>query len=108
MRLGGAVARVFLSLTILGCRGAACCALVALRYVGCMGTVCCVLRGPSSVLYGGSNPGGLLNAVSKKPLFTPFNYVEFGVNEFGRTYGAFDFSGPVPVGFSPVTSEPPV
>lgn len=60
-----------------------------------------VLRGPSSVLYGGSNPGGLLNAVSKKPLFTPYNYVEFGVNEFGRTYGAFDFSGPVPMGSSP-------
>jgi iron complex outermembrane receptor protein len=54
-----------------------------------------VLRGPSAVLYGGGNPGGLINAISKKPLFTPYNYVEFGVNNFGRTYGAFDFSGPV-------------
>ncbi len=60
-----------------------------------------VLRGPSSVLYGGSNPGGMLNAISKKPLFTPFNHVEAGVNEFGRAYGAFDFSGPVKVGSSP-------
>lgn len=60
-----------------------------------------VLRGPSSVLYGGANPGGLLNAISKKPLFTPLNYVESGVNEYGRAYGAFDFSGPVAMGPSP-------
>ena len=60
-----------------------------------------VLRGPSSVLYGGANPGGLLNAVTKKPLFAPFKYVEFGVNEFGRAYGAFDVGGPVVVGSSP-------
>ena len=54
-----------------------------------------VLRGPSSVLYGGSNPGGLLNGVSKRPPNDPFRYVEFGVNNFGRAYGAFDFGGPV-------------
>lgn len=53
-----------------------------------------VLRGPSSVLYGGSNPGGLINAVSKKPLAEPFRYVEFGVNNFGNAYGAFDVGGP--------------
>lgn len=54
-----------------------------------------VLRGPSAVLYGGGNPGGLINAISKKPLSTPYNYVETGLDNFGRAYGAFDFSGPV-------------
>lgn len=53
-----------------------------------------VLRGPSSVLYGGSNPGGLVNAVSKKPTGQPFGFVEYGVNEYGNMYGAFDFEGP--------------
>jgi iron complex outermembrane recepter protein len=56
-----------------------------------------VLRGPSSVLYGGSNPGGLINAISKKPTAEPLRYVEFGVNSFGQAYGAFDLSGPVVV-----------
>ena len=56
-----------------------------------------VLRGPSSVLYGGSNPGGLLNAVSKRPTGQPFGYVEYGVNNFGNQYGAFDFEGPTAV-----------
>lgn len=53
-----------------------------------------ILRGPSSVLYGGSNPGGILNAISKKPTGLPLNYIEYGVNEYGNMYGAFDFEGP--------------
>ena len=57
-----------------------------------------VLRGPSSVLYGGTNPGGLINAISKKPTMTPQGNVEFGINNFGNAYGAFDVSGPIAVG----------
>lgn len=53
------------------------------------------LRGPSSVLYGGSNPGGLINAVTKRPTATPFGEVTTGINEFGNRYGAFDVGGPV-------------
>jgi iron complex outermembrane receptor protein len=30
-----------------------------------------ILRGPASVLYGKSSPGGLLNMVSKRPTTTP-------------------------------------
>jgi iron complex outermembrane receptor protein len=52
-----------------------------------------VLRGPSSVLYGGTNPGGLINAISKRPVFTPFGHLEFGVNNYGNRYGAFDVGG---------------
>ncbi|MGO4386098.1 TonB-dependent siderophore receptor [Microvirga sp. 2YAF29] len=54
-----------------------------------------VLRGPTSVLYGGNNPGGMLNAISKKPPMTPSREVTFGINNYGNAYGAFDLGGPV-------------
>lgn len=54
-----------------------------------------VLRGPSASLYGGGNPGGVINAVSKRPTFTNFGVVEAGVDNFGNAYGAFDFGGVV-------------
>jgi len=56
-----------------------------------------ILRGPSSVLYGGTNPGGLVNAISKKPPMVPVREITVGVNSFGNTYGAFDLGGPVAV-----------
>jgi len=49
-----------------------------------------VLRGPSSVLYGGGNPGGVVNAVSKMPTAEPIRYIETGVNSFGNGYVGFD------------------
>lgn len=53
-----------------------------------------VLRGPSSMLYGQTNPGGLIGLVSKRPLAKPAREVrvEFGGN--GRLGGAFDVGGP--------------
>lgn len=54
-----------------------------------------VLRGPSAILYGGSAPGGLVNAVSKLPPAEPIHYIEAGVNNFGNAYTQFDFGGPV-------------
>jgi iron complex outermembrane receptor protein len=54
-----------------------------------------VLRGPSAVLYGGSSPGGIVNAISKMPPAEPIRYLETGVNNFGNAYLAFDFGGPV-------------
>ncbi|WP_065754974.1 TonB-dependent siderophore receptor [Bradyrhizobium paxllaeri] len=54
-----------------------------------------VLRGPSAVLYGGSSPGGIVNAVSKTPPMEPIRYLETGVNNFGNAYVGFDFGGPV-------------
>ncbi|SER53688.1 iron complex outermembrane recepter protein [Tranquillimonas rosea] len=49
-----------------------------------------VLRGPASVLYGGSNPGGLLNYVSKRP-GERVRELTFGVNDAGRAWTAFDY-----------------
>lgn len=56
-----------------------------------------VLRGPSAVLYGGTGPSGLVNAVSKLPTAAPIRYIEAGVNNFGNAYVGFDVGGPVPV-----------
>jgi iron complex outermembrane receptor protein len=54
-----------------------------------------VLKGPTSVLYGQSPAGGLINQVSKRPLATPQNEVgfEFGTNNHLR--GTADFTGPI-------------
>lgn len=54
-----------------------------------------ILRGPSAILYGGSAPGGLVNAVSKLPPAEPIRFIEAGVNNFGNAYTQFDFGGPV-------------
>jgi len=49
-----------------------------------------VLKGAASVLYGGTNPGGLVNYVSKRPAFEKKRYVETGVNDAGNAYFGFD------------------
>ena len=57
-----------------------------------------ILRGPASTLYGGSGPGGLIDAISKRPTLVPFHQVTVGVDNYGNAYGAFDLSGPVSQG----------
>ena len=57
-----------------------------------------VLRGPASTLYGGSGPGGIIDAISKRPTLVPYHQVTVGVDNFGNAYGAFDLSGPVAQG----------
>jgi iron complex outermembrane receptor protein len=54
-----------------------------------------VLKGPSSGLYGQSDPGGLLNMVSRRPTDTPHYEVVGTVGSFDRLQGAFDIGGPV-------------
>ena len=54
-----------------------------------------VMKGPASVLYGGSSPGGLVNLTSKRPTKTTQGSVEVGVNEYGQGYTALDSSGPL-------------
>ncbi|WP_132527956.1 TonB-dependent siderophore receptor [Rhizobium sp. BK376] len=51
------------------------------------------LKGPSSVTYGGSNPGGLINMVRKQPTDEPSYYTEIGINNIGNAFAGFDFSG---------------
>ena len=54
-----------------------------------------VLRGPASVLYGDGAIGGVVNVVSKKPLFTPLNVARVGLGEDGVARAAIDTTGPV-------------
>lgn len=56
-----------------------------------------ILRGPSSALYGGGSPGGVINATSKRPPFEPLRYIEIGVNNYGNRYAAFDLGGPLAI-----------
>ena len=51
-----------------------------------------VLRGPSSVLYGQANPGGVVNLVTKRPTDEPLREIEVGVGTDGRASFGFDFS----------------
>ena len=54
-----------------------------------------VLKGPSSGLYGASDPGGIINMISKRPQDTPHYSVEGSIGNFNRYEGAFDIGGPV-------------
>jgi iron complex outermembrane receptor protein len=52
-----------------------------------------VLKGPSSGLYGQSDPGGLINMVSKRPMAVPHYSVEGTFGNFNSFQGAFDIGG---------------
>ncbi|MDT4798771.1 Ferrichrome outer membrane transporter/phage receptor [compost metagenome] len=54
-----------------------------------------VLKGPSSVLYGRSLPGGLVALTSKKPLYEDFHQVSATVGNMDQKSLGFDFSGPL-------------
>ncbi len=54
-----------------------------------------VVKGPSSVLYGVSDPGGLVNVVTKRPLTEPHYQVALQAGEWGLRRGTFDFTGPL-------------
>ncbi|CAB3635500.1 TonB-dependent siderophore receptor [Achromobacter pestifer] len=54
-----------------------------------------VFRGPSSVLFGRSAPGGLVQLTSKRPLFDPYRSVEVSYGTQGQKSAGFDFAGPV-------------
>ena len=54
-----------------------------------------VLKGPSSVLYGQNQPGGLINMVSKRPTTEQRSQVKLGAGSYNRVNGAFDTSGPL-------------
>jgi iron complex outermembrane recepter protein len=53
-----------------------------------------VLRGPSSALYGGSNPGGILNYVSKRP-GDRVREVILGIDDAPAGSVAFDYGDPL-------------
>ncbi|MDH6056383.1 TonB-dependent siderophore receptor [Umezakia ovalisporum] len=54
-----------------------------------------VLKGPASVLYGGVEPGGVINLVTKQPLRDPFFNAELSVGSFSTFRPSIDISGPL-------------
>ncbi|MGO3349475.1 MAG: TonB-dependent siderophore receptor, partial [Halomonadaceae bacterium] len=51
-----------------------------------------VLKGPSSILYGVAAPGGMINAVSKRPTLEPLREVNIEAGSYGRRQISADFS----------------
>lgn len=49
-----------------------------------------VLKGPASVLYGGANPGGLVNMIGKRPFDEDQIYTEIGINNHGTAFFNLD------------------
>ncbi|MDZ8105446.1 MAG: TonB-dependent siderophore receptor [Nostoc sp. DedQUE12a] len=54
-----------------------------------------VLKGPASVLFGQGEPGGIINVVTKKPLFDPLYGIEFTVGSFDLYRPTIDLTGPL-------------
>lgn len=54
-----------------------------------------VFRGPSSVLYGRSSPGGVVALTTKRPQFEQGGEAQFTVGNRNRVEGGFDLTGPI-------------
>jgi iron complex outermembrane recepter protein len=54
-----------------------------------------ILKGPASLLYGRTEPGGLINVITKQPLATPVLSLEQQVGSFGREGTLLDAGGPL-------------
>ncbi|WP_228038415.1 TonB-dependent siderophore receptor [Nostoc sp. LEGE 12450] len=54
-----------------------------------------VLKGPSSILYGEIQPGGVINAVTKQPLAEPFYEAEIQAGNYNLVRPRIDISGPL-------------
>ncbi len=52
-----------------------------------------IVKGPSGVLYGAHNPGGILNIVSKRPLYQPQTRITATVGSWGAYRAELDTSG---------------
>ena len=51
-----------------------------------------LLRGPTSVLYGKSHPGGVVSMVSKRPTTEPLKEIQFKMGTDNLWQTGFDFS----------------
>lgn len=54
-----------------------------------------ILRGPASVLYGFSNPGGLINQVTKRPTEHPIHEIQLQAGNHANKGASLDIGGPV-------------
>lgn len=54
-----------------------------------------VLKGPASLLWGIQEPGGVINIVSKKPMYQLQGSLSAGLSSFGGGSGGLDLTGPI-------------
>ena len=54
-----------------------------------------VIKGPASMAFSSTDPGGTINLVTKKPLKNARKEVSFTVGSYGTVRGALDFTGPL-------------
>ncbi|MGO1650286.1 MAG: TonB-dependent siderophore receptor, partial [Sphingobacterium sp.] len=54
-----------------------------------------VIKGPASILYGDSDPGGTVNTVTKKPLVENRKSIDFATGSFNTLRLKSDFTGPM-------------
>ncbi|WP_370625258.1 TonB-dependent siderophore receptor [Chromohalobacter israelensis] len=54
-----------------------------------------IVKGPASVLYGRSSPGGLVALTSKQPQFETHRQLRFSVGSNSQRSAAFDLTGPL-------------
>lgn len=54
-----------------------------------------VLRGPASVLFGNTEPGGIINLITKRPLPEPFYDFDLQVGSYGFARTTVDLTGPI-------------
>jgi iron complex outermembrane recepter protein len=54
-----------------------------------------ILKGPSSVLYGTNDPGGIVNYVAKRPQFESQREVSLAIGSYDARRGEIDLTGPI-------------
>jgi iron complex outermembrane receptor protein len=54
-----------------------------------------VLKGPTSALFGRGEPGGTINVITKKPLFTPQGSFSASAGSYSTYRAEGDFTGPI-------------
>lgn len=59
-----------------------------------------VVKGPNSILYGETSPGGVINYVTKRPLPERFQRIDVSVGSYGYLRGQIETTGPLWTGES--------
>ncbi|WP_293775608.1 TonB-dependent siderophore receptor [uncultured Oxalicibacterium sp.] len=54
-----------------------------------------IFKGPASISFGQTQPGGIVNIISKRPRAEAFNQVGFTFGSYGYRQGTFDFGRPL-------------
>jgi len=54
-----------------------------------------VVKGPAAILYGITEPGGLINMITKKPKFEQMGELKLQVGDYSTVQSSVDFTGPL-------------